>query len=564
MATSDKYDRQLRLWGASGQRALQESKIVLIHATAVGTETLKNLVLPGIGSFHIYDDGSNHDAYNAGMIRRDNFFANYDSEQTADVSRAQTAMEQLLELNPDCRGSFTHVPSLATGVDYSAVLTKEETTLVLCADLPSCPLLTISNICQERGIPLVICKSYGLIGSVRLQVADHLVVDSRPDHVVPDLRLAPRPFATLNTWISQNFSDLKSFDNAQHGHVPQIVILTKALDIWRSQLQDIESTSIMDSVRLPATVDEKQAFRDTIKSMARNFDMELNFQEAHSEAYLAYTPRELPWEVQDLIATAQQNTSDKSKWMVLLRALGEFMNTHQDPPLHGSIPDMTSSTSWYVELQTIYQTKAAQDVAYLKQLVLSQDANLGRTMTDEDIETFCKNVFSLHRLQTRSFAEEYQQWGSSDTNDASEDAMETNHDNERMEDLQMVMMDPYEQPEHTPLLWHIALRACDMYRDVHGEYPGEDSDSLTTQATEVHQSMLGLVQKMGLEMDHIDLKPHAAEMVRYHNAQVHNVASIIGGVASQEAVKLITCQYIPLNNTHVYNGIAGTAAVYRF
>ena len=240
------------------------------------------------------------------------------------------------------------------------------------------------------------------------------------------------------------------------------------------------------------------------------------------------------------------------------------MNTHQDPPLHGSIPDMTSSTSWYVELQTIYQTKAAQDVAYLKQLVLSQDANLGGTMTDEDIETFCKNVFSLHRLQTRSFAEEYQQWGSSDTNDASEDAMETNHDDERMEDLQMVMMDPYEQPEHTPLLWHIALRACDMYRDVHGEYPGEDSDSLTTQATEVHQSMLGLVQKMGLEMDHIDLKPHAAEMVRYHNAQVHNVASIIGGVASQEAVKLITCQYIPLNNTHVYNGIAGTAAVYRF
>jgi amyloid beta precursor protein binding protein 1 len=445
-------------------------------------------------------------------------------------------------------------------VDYSAVLTKEETTLVLCADLPSCPLLTISNICQERGIPLVICKSYGLIGSVRLQVADHLVVDSRPDHVVPDLRLAPRPFATLNTWISQNFSDLKSFDNAQHGHVPQIVILTKALDIWRSQLQDIESTTIMDSVRLPATFDEKQAFRDTIKSMARNFDMELNFQEAHSEAYLAYTPRELPLEVQELISAAQQDPSDKSKWMVLLRALGEFMKTKQDPPLHGSIPDMTSSTSWYVELQKIYQTKAKFDVAYLKQLVLSQDADSCGTVTDEDIETFCKNVSSLHRLQTRSFAEEYQQWGSTN---ASEDAMETNDDAELMKDLEMVMDDPYEQPEHTPLLWHIALRACDVYRDVHGAYPGEDLESLESQATEVHQSMLGLVQKMGLTMT-VDLKPHAAEMVRYHNAQVHNVASIIGGVASQEAVKLITCQYIPLNNTHVYNGIAGTAAVYRF
>ena len=43
MATNDKYDRQLRLWGAAGQRALGETTIVLVNATASGTETLKNL-----------------------------------------------------------------------------------------------------------------------------------------------------------------------------------------------------------------------------------------------------------------------------------------------------------------------------------------------------------------------------------------------------------------------------------------------------------------------------------------------------------------------------------------
>jgi hypothetical protein len=43
MATNDRYDRQLRLWGAAGQRALGETTIVLINATASGTETLKNL-----------------------------------------------------------------------------------------------------------------------------------------------------------------------------------------------------------------------------------------------------------------------------------------------------------------------------------------------------------------------------------------------------------------------------------------------------------------------------------------------------------------------------------------
>jgi NEDD8-activating enzyme E1 regulatory subunit len=56
MATGNKYDRQLRLWGATGQKALCESHVLLINADAAGTETLKNLVLPGLGNFTILDD----------------------------------------------------------------------------------------------------------------------------------------------------------------------------------------------------------------------------------------------------------------------------------------------------------------------------------------------------------------------------------------------------------------------------------------------------------------------------------------------------------------------------
>lgn len=44
-----KYDRQLRLWAASGQQALEDAKILLVNSGSgvVGIETLKNLVLPG-------------------------------------------------------------------------------------------------------------------------------------------------------------------------------------------------------------------------------------------------------------------------------------------------------------------------------------------------------------------------------------------------------------------------------------------------------------------------------------------------------------------------------------
>jgi amyloid beta precursor protein binding protein 1 len=45
-----KYDRQLRLWAASGQAALESANILLVNSGTgtVGIEALKNLVLPGL------------------------------------------------------------------------------------------------------------------------------------------------------------------------------------------------------------------------------------------------------------------------------------------------------------------------------------------------------------------------------------------------------------------------------------------------------------------------------------------------------------------------------------
>lgn len=45
----NKYDRQIRLWGQSGQRRLGEAKIALLGSSGAGIEALKNLVLPGVG-----------------------------------------------------------------------------------------------------------------------------------------------------------------------------------------------------------------------------------------------------------------------------------------------------------------------------------------------------------------------------------------------------------------------------------------------------------------------------------------------------------------------------------
>jgi len=40
-------------------------------------------------------------------------------------------------------------------------------------------------------------------------------------------------------------------------------------------------------------------------------------------------------------------------------------------------------------------------------------------------------------------------------------------------------------------------------------------------------------------------------------------AAFVGAIAAQEAVKLLTRQYIPLDNCYVYNGISGVGATFK-
>ena len=95
-----RYDRQLRLWGAGGQVALENSHILLINSGpgVAGLETLKNLVLPGIGNFTIQDS-----AVVAEADLGANFFL---EEDHLGGLRAEHTCSLMKELNPDARGNF--------------------------------------------------------------------------------------------------------------------------------------------------------------------------------------------------------------------------------------------------------------------------------------------------------------------------------------------------------------------------------------------------------------------------------------------------------------------------
>ncbi len=98
-AKEKKYDRQLRLWAASGQQALEEANVLLLNSSpgVTGVETLKNLILPGLGNYTIVDE--------AEVSEKDlgvNFFL---EDGSLGKSRAEETCRLLQELNPEVRGN---------------------------------------------------------------------------------------------------------------------------------------------------------------------------------------------------------------------------------------------------------------------------------------------------------------------------------------------------------------------------------------------------------------------------------------------------------------------------
>ena len=79
---TQRYDRQLRLWNKSGQSSLEAAHVRVVGASALSSHILKNLVLPGLGSFTVCDDArvSPDDVASNFFLETDSVAASYADE----------------------------------------------------------------------------------------------------------------------------------------------------------------------------------------------------------------------------------------------------------------------------------------------------------------------------------------------------------------------------------------------------------------------------------------------------------------------------------------------------
>ncbi|SPO32063.1 related to auxin-resistance protein [Ustilago trichophora] len=596
-AHTQRYDRQLRLWASSGQSSLEKSRILVIGASALSAQILKNLVLPGIGSFVLLDDAIVNGA-DLGV----NFFLQPGESEgkyaAQEMCRLLTEMNtsvaseaklenpaSLLQTDPSYFAGFTLVISVNQTQSFDLALSE-----ALWSLQPPSPQ-----------VPLLRVRSAGMLAEMQISLKELGIIETHPDSVV-DLRIT-RPFPEL-VELAQQF-DLNTTDTMEHSHIPFPVILIKKLAEWQST----------NDGKLPTSKDRDALIKLVNASrLAGNPDAE-NFDEAVA-ALGKHVWRPLasngvggggvPDDVKAMFQDAACNdiTPASINFWILVRALREFVaaSPTQSLPLSGSIPDMKATSSGYLKLQNTYRSKALQDLEQFKQLVsqVCKVAGVEGKIADEEVEAFVKHAGYLKLIRGRSEKQRSQE--------------------PNQEAAMLAFMDPVNP---CTFQHHISFAAADQFLEQHGRYPGtrnapssssatsaptsfasesdgspdtrraakrqksetptgetdvnsldvkmRDAVALTADPTKDEEELLKLAKTIALANFNIaqdgdewdKIEDSVKELVRSGDASLPPTTALLGGVVAQEAIKLITKQYVPANNTVIYDGIQQAIGVFR-
>ncbi|PAA76528.1 hypothetical protein BOX15_Mlig028533g3 [Macrostomum lignano] len=542
-----KYDRQLRLWGDHGQQAIEQARVLLIGANAVGTETLKNMVLPGVGSFTIMDHR---------RVTEEDCGSNFFVELARiGEPRAKVCAELLRELNEDVIGDFLE--------DRLDVLLQRDPgfftgfSLVIASGVRHSDLLVLSDLLYDRDVPLIVCQQHGMLATCQLVAREHFVWEAHPDNPLPDLRLE-NPLPEFVAFCDAQ--DLSAMDSQRHSHTPWLVILYKFLSKWRQA----------NAGKFPSNYAERQAVRQLIRSGERGeSDLhgdEENWRQAQSAVTTALLPSKLPSNVNELFKLAdqfwlrRQQLSDSSapsedrqaavppsNWLLLCRTLAEFYRQRGCLPLCGTLPDMVSDSDRYVALLNIYRRAADADLVEFSRLlrVVCLDIGLSAdSVPASQIALFCKNARHLRLVKTASYRELSRPQPQTVARCLEETA----------------------EAGPSPFWWYLLFHACDRFHTEFGRFPGDtddvnflaDAGQLKLKCQQLAQDWLASLATTSAACPTSAPEDLLHELCRFGRAEVHSVAAWMGGVLAQEGIKLITGQFVPETRTMLYDAVSQT------
>jgi len=330
--------------------------------------------------------------------------------------------------------------------------------------------------------------------------------------------------------IEGNYAEIDTRSD-QFVHTPFVVILIRAVKNFKATHDG----------KLPKTEEEKLTFQNSILQMGREYRHATNFQEARDNAYLCYVPYSIPSEVKDALNDSKCNlTADSKKFWILVRALKEFIANEGKGvymPLAGSLPDVSTYAQTYIAIQKLYNAKAQCDFQAYAGHVRTLLKSLGKPedyISEEKMKFFCKQSADLQVTRISEPSSEF--------------------------DVSKIQKDNIEFWDEKGK-WYLVNYAAKRFQQENGRLPGDrntdqmaDFDALKKLSDEV-------LAEFGFEKDTVEDK-YLKEMCRFGGSQIHTTCAYIGGVAAQEVIKLMTKQWVPINNTFIYDAISGNGGCF--
>ncbi|CAL1186827.1 unnamed protein product [Candida parapsilosis] len=527
------YDRQLRLWATSGQSNLENSHIALINVSATGCEVLKNLILPGIGKYTVIDDR---------VVTQEHLSSNF-FLRLKDMGKklAHCVKTNLNELNADVEG-FSIEKSLEQILEYDIEYKFWDQFHCVIVSNYTPKLKNLIALLWDKHIPLLVVNTVGFYGSLNLIANETTVIETHDPSKLFDLRI-DQPWPELQQYADSFRMD--ELSDQDHAHVPYIVIFIKALQFWKLNHEG----------RPPSTYNEKKSFKSLVESMSRNINLETNFIEALQSCHRAFQKTELPQSIQALVEAIDSRPIDvkTSIFWIYIAALREFLILNNNIlPLPGKLPDMASDTKNYTTLSRLYRDKAIKDQQLFTQQVYKILDQIGKprdSINPESIATFCKNTHLLFvttgskNLVNDSLLANLNP--SSDLLDSSTTTTATTESGMISIYVAILTFNAYIEQYKAPPTIDDLHEFISIYRSK--ILKSGTTDSATPPRTQIQPSTLDVFK----------------EILMHNSTNYPNLSSLMGGVASQEILKLTTAQYIPLDNLFIFDGIKSTSERFK-
>ena len=540
--SKDKYDRQTRLWG-EGQILICAARLLCLNSDSCTSEILKNLILSGVGQVTIVDD-----AKISAEDLKNNFFVD-----ACDINkdRGEIILKNLLELNPDVKGNYIKRNSKEYINDEKTDFKSFD--ILIATNLNSEENNKLYSIAKKNNLRLVIVKNNGLMNYIRLYENYHGNMNLRLlETPVEDFRLSC-PWKELVDFA--NSFNFEKMDLIDHKNVPYFIIIVQALEKYRKNKNDPNAN--------PKNKQEEEEFKNIIKSYMLSTGAEgenENIEEALSHHYYAkeYTKNLTNYKMEEIFnvieKTPQKDLFNKSnKYMKLFFiyfiTLKKYFEKYKTYPICGNIPDMISNTSNFIGLKQIYNTKAKNEHDEMRKMI-NDEIKENKNLSGEDKKELDKLTNNLTNDDIDIIDILNKNWP--------QVSLFVYPDNDFEEEGKNLDPDELEDPNHKlNFVWYLLFRASDKFMEKNKRYPGQNTDDFKKDVPELFGLLKEEYNKLSNKPDLENLlnEDNTFEFCRMGKGFVPPVVSMVGSIASQEIIKLITYQFETVNNTIIYDGI---------